>query len=122
MDISDNGKSFSQLVGARMAKYPTSGEINRQVEDASATLERLHEKYAADALSVDETDGYSFEFADWRFNIRMSNTEPVVRLNLESRGGVALMEAKTAEVLAIVDFSDPNRAFRPELMSHFRNF
>ncbi len=93
-----------------MAKYPASGEINRQVEDASATLESLHEKYAADALSVDDTDGYSFEFADWRFNIRMSNTEPVVRLNLESRGDVALMEAKTAEVLAIVEFSDPNRA------------
>ncbi len=112
MDISDNGKSLSQLVGARIAKYPTSGEINRQVEDASATLERLHEKCAADASSVDETDGYSFEFADWRFNIRMSNTEPVVRLNVESRGDVPLLEARTAEVLAIVAFSDPNRSFR----------
>jgi phosphomannomutase len=63
----------------------------------------LHEKYAADALSVDDIDGYSFEFAEWRFNIRMSNTEPVVRLNVESRGDVALVEAKTAEVLAIVE-------------------
>ncbi len=86
-----------------MARYPGSGEINRQVEDASATLERLHDKYAADALSVDDIDGYSFEFAEWRFNIRMSNTEPVVRLNVESRGEVALVEAKTAEVLAIVE-------------------
>ncbi len=86
-----------------MAKYPASGEINRQVEDASATLENLHEMYAADALSVDDTDGYSFEFAEWRFNIHRSNTEPVVRLNVESRGDVALMEAKTAEVLAIVE-------------------
>ncbi len=107
--VSTTGKSLSQLVGARMAKYPTSGEINRQVEDASATLESLHEKYAADAISVDATDGYSFEFAEWRFNIRMSNTEPVVRLNVESRGDVPLMEAKTAEVLAIVESSDPDR-------------
>ncbi len=86
-----------------MARYPGSGEINRQVEDASVTLERLHEMYAADALNVDDTDGYSFEFAEWRFNIRRSNTEPVVRLNVESRGDVPLMEAKTAEVLAIVE-------------------
>ena len=56
-----------------------------------------------DAVSVDETDGYSFEFADWRFNIRMSNTEPVVRLNLESRADEALMEAMTAEVLAAME-------------------
>ncbi len=86
-----------------MARYPGSGEINRQFEDASATLESLHNKYAAHALSVDDTDGYSFEFAEWRFNIRMSNTESVVRLNLESRGDVPLMEAKTAEMLAIVE-------------------
>ncbi len=85
-----------------MAKYSASGEINRQVEDASATLESLHERYAAD------TDGYSFEFAEWRFNIRMSNTAPVVRLNVESRGDVPLLEAKTAEVLAIMESSDPN--------------
>ncbi|MCH7823125.1 MAG: phosphomannomutase [Proteobacteria bacterium] len=101
--LSTTGRSLSQLVGERIAKYPASGEINRQVEDADATLERLHDKYAADALSVDDSDGYSFEFSDWRFNIRMSNTEPVVRLNVESRGDVALVEAMTAEVLAIVE-------------------
>jgi len=101
--LSTTGRSLSQLVGERIAKYPTSGEINRQVKDADATLERLHDKYAADALSVDDSDGYSFEFSDWRFNIRRSNTEPVVRLNVESRGDVALVEAMTAEVLAIVE-------------------
>ncbi len=83
--ISVSGKSLSELVGERMAMYPASGEINRKVADAKATLQKLHDTYAADALDVDETDGYSFEFADWRFNIRMSNTEPVVRLNVESR-------------------------------------
>ena len=97
--ISSTGKSLSSLVGECQANYPASGEINRQVEDAKATLEKLKSVYGSDAISVDDTDGYSFEFADWRFNIRMSNTEPVVRLNVESRGDKALMEAKTAEVL-----------------------
>ena len=101
--ISVSGKSLSELVGERMGMYPASGEINRKVADANATLQKLHDTYAADALDVDETDGYSFEFAVWRFNIRMSNTEPVVRLNVESRGDEALLQAKTAEVLAILE-------------------
>ena len=97
--ISISGKSLSELVGERMAMYPASGEINRKVDDAKATLQKLHDVYAPDALLVDDIDGYCFEFADWRFNIRMSNTEPVVRLNVESRGDEALMREKTAEVL-----------------------
>ena len=97
------GKPLSALVGERIAKYPASGEINREVADAKATLKALHDRYAQDALAIDDTDGYSFEFKDWRFNIRMSNTEPVVRLNVESRGDQALMEAKTAEVLAVME-------------------
>lgn len=101
--ISTSGKPLSELVGERIAAYPASGEINRQVEDAAATLDRLHGHYAGDAISVDDTDGYSFEFPEWRFNIRMSNTEPVVRLNVESRADVALTEAKTAEVLGILE-------------------
>jgi phosphomannomutase len=101
--ISVSGKSLSELVGERMAKYPASGEINRKVGDAKAALEKLHDTYAGDALNVDDTDGYSFEFPDWRFNIRMSNTEPVVRLNVETRGDAALLEEKTAQVLAILE-------------------
>jgi phosphomannomutase len=101
--ISKTGKPLSELVGERIAMYPASGEINRKVADAAATLERLHDRYAAEANDVDDTDGYSFEFADWRFNIRMSNTEPVVRLNVESRGDEALMREKTAEVLAVLE-------------------
>ena len=76
--------------------------INRQVEDAEKTLAALHDRYADDALNVDDIDGYSFEFDEWRFNIRMSNTEPVVRLNVESRGDVVLLKEKTAEVLAFL--------------------
>ena len=101
--LSTTGKSLSELVGERMAMYPTSGEINREVEDAAATIQKLHDLYAADALSVDDVDGYSFEFEEWRFNIRMSNTEPVVRLNVETRADQGLLEKKTAEVLAILE-------------------
>lgn len=101
--VSKTGKTLSELVGERQAKFPASGEINREVDDAGATLARLHEHYAGKALNVDDVDGYSFEFADWRFNIRMSNTEPVVRLNVESRGNKALMQEKTAEVLEILE-------------------
>ena len=100
--ISETGKSLSELVGKRMAMYPASGEINRKVADAKATLQALHDRYAADALDIDDIDGYSFEFLEWRFNIRMSNTEPVVRLNVESRGDEALMREKTAEVLTFL--------------------
>ena len=101
--LSTTGKSLSELVGQRMAMYPASGEINRKVADAAATLQKLHDTYAKDALDVDDTDGYSFEFAEWRFNIRMSNTEPVVRLNVETRADQALLKEKTAEVLAILE-------------------
>lgn len=97
------GKSLSDLVGKRMEMYPASGEINREVEDAGATLQKLYDKYAADALSVDDMDGYSFEFAEWRFNIRRSNTEPVVRLNVEARGDTQLLKEKTAEVVAFLE-------------------
>ena len=100
--MSVSGRSLSELVGARIAKFPASGEINRKVADAGATLKKLHDRYASEALAVDDIDGYCFEFADWRFNIRMSNTEPVVRLNVESRGDEALMEAKTKEVLKLM--------------------
>lgn len=101
--VSSTGKTLSELVGERQARFPASGEINRQVADAKTTLETLHERYAPQAKAVDDTDGYSFEFDDWRFNIRMSNTEPVVRLNVESRGDAELMRDKTGEVLGILE-------------------
>lgn len=94
------GKPLSALVDERMALFPASGEINRRIEDPAAVIDAMEDAYGANALSVDHTDGLSVEFADWRFNVRMSNTEPVVRLNVESRGNTALMEDKTAELLA----------------------
>ena len=101
--ISRTGKSLGTLVGERQARFPASGEINRRVSDATAVLDALRDEYGAAALAVDDTDGYSFEFPDWRFNIRMSNTEPVVRLNVESRGDPVLMQARTDEVLALME-------------------
>ena len=101
--LSNSGKSLSQLVAERQAAYPVSGEINRSVEDAEQVLKNIESCYAAEALSVDKIDGVSMEFAQWRFNVRMSNTEPLVRLNVESRSDQSLMEAKTAEILAMIE-------------------
>jgi phosphomannomutase len=102
--ISKSGKSLTQLVEERMAKFPCSGEINSVLDDAKATLVKVEAHYAAtdSSIDTDHTDGLSMDFGDWRFNLRASNTEPVVRLNVESRGDQALMEAKTAELLALM--------------------
>lgn len=101
--ISSGGLPLSQLVAARMAAYPCSGEINRTIENPAAVLSKIEDVYAAQALAVDRVDGLSMSMADWRFNVRMSNTEPVVRLNVESRGDQALMAEKTTELLALID-------------------
>ncbi|HXN10337.1 MAG TPA: phosphomannomutase CpsG [Steroidobacteraceae bacterium] len=105
--ISGSGKSLSQLVGARQRLFPASGEINREISarlgDARAVIARVQAHYQAHARSVDFTDGLSMEFDHWRFNLRGSNTEPLVRLNVESRADTALMRDKTAEVLGLLD-------------------
>ncbi|MDY0190522.1 MAG: phosphomannomutase [Desulfuromonas sp.] len=98
-----SGKKLSELVGERIRLYPSSGEINRTVKNASQAMEALQQQYADDAVSVDHVDGLSMAFANWRFNLRSSNTEPVVRLNVESRGDIALMEEKTAAILRWLD-------------------
>ena len=98
--LSTSNKKLSELVDASMAKFPASGEINRQVGDAASVISAIRDKYSKNALRVDETDGISIEFSDWRFNLRSSNTEPVIRLNVETRADVALMEEKRDELLA----------------------
>jgi phosphomannomutase len=97
--ICNSGQPLSRLVGERMERFPTSGEINRRLDDPQAALARIREIYEPQAIAVDETDGVGIEFERWRFNLRLSNTEPLIRLNVESRGDRALMEAKTREVL-----------------------
>ncbi|MEK9792779.1 MAG: phosphomannomutase, partial [Halieaceae bacterium] len=101
--MSRTGQSLGELVSAREAAFPCSGEINREVADPAALLQAVEARYAADALAVEKLDGLGLDFADWRFNLRMSNTEPVVRLNVESRGNHDLMSEKTAELLAMID-------------------
>ena len=100
--MSETGKSLSQLVGERMRLFPASGEINRRVPDVPGTIAAVLARYQPTALSVDRTDGVSVEFDRWRFNLRGSNTEPLIRLNVESRGNEALMREKTAELLALI--------------------
>ncbi len=101
--VSDSGKSLSQLVSERMKAYPCSGEINRKLKDASAALDAIEAKYASEAINIDKVDGLSFDYGSWRFNVRKSNTEPVVRLNVESKNDTALMQEKTAELIAFLD-------------------
>lgn len=100
--ICQSGKTLSQLVAECQRRYPVSGEINREIADPKATLKLIEETYRQDAEQIDYTDGLSMEFADWRFNVRLSNTEPVVRLNVESRGNPSLMQAKTEELLRLI--------------------
>lgn len=100
--LSVKGMKLSELVADRIAAYPSSGEINSRLDDADAAITRVRERYERDAKVVDETDGIGLEFDDWRFNLRPSNTEPLVRLNVESRGDEALMREKTAEILALL--------------------
>ena len=95
-----SGKKLSELVGARVDMFPCSGEINRKVEDSAAILAALEEKYADG--EQDKMDGLSVAYADWRFNVRTSNTEPVMRLNVETKGDKELLAAKTAEILEII--------------------
>ena len=101
--MSKTGKSLSELVGARMRLFPASGEINRTITDPRAAIAKVNERYLPLAPLVDQTDGLSMEFANWRFNLRCSNTEPVLRLNVESRGDERLMQEKTSELLQIID-------------------
>ncbi len=100
--MSTTGKPLSALVQERVDLYPTSGEINRRLEDAPKSLAAVRAAYEGQANSSDDLDGLSLEFDDWRFNLRSSNTEPVVRLNVESRGDAELMREKTEAILALL--------------------
>lgn len=101
--ISESGQTLSELVAERIAAFPASGEINREIADPAAALAALENDYAAAAVSVSHVDGLSVDMGEWRFNLRKSNTEPVVRLNIETRGDVQLMRDKTDVLLARLD-------------------
>ena len=101
--ISNSGKPLSELVGAMVEAYPSPGEINLKISDPAGAIQRVLAHYQSSALAIDQTDGISMEFDHWRFNLRMSNTEPVVRLNLETRADTQLLQQKQKEVLALLE-------------------
>jgi phosphomannomutase len=97
--MSAHGASLSSLVRDRVAKFPASGEINRKVDDAARVTAEIEAHYRDAAKEISYVDGLGMEFDDWRFNLRASNTEPLLRLNVESRGDIGLMQARTRELL-----------------------
>lgn len=100
--VSLRGESLSSLVQKRIAAFPSSGEVNFKVTHAARTIEAIRNRYEPEAIRKDLTDGLSLEYSDWRFNLRSSNTEPLLRLNIESRGSVELVKAKLEEIRALV--------------------
>jgi phosphomannomutase len=100
--MSRTGLSLKALVDGMQRQFPASGEINLHLSDAKKALQAVKQRWGDNAVSIDETDGISIERAQWRLNVRASNTEPVVRVNVESRGDEALMKRKTDEVLALL--------------------
>ena len=100
--ISVAGKPLSELVNECMTKYPCSGEINYRVDDVSVILDKILKHFSAENPVIDRTDGISLEFAQWRFNLRSSNTEPLLRLNVESRADETLMKVKVAEIESLI--------------------
>jgi len=101
-EISSSGKTLKQMVEERIAKFPCSGEINFKVADAPAILAKIEATYAPDALKVEHIDGVSVEFENWRFNVRSSNTEPLLRINVESRGDKDLVDVKVQELTDLI--------------------
>ena len=98
--MSEEDKSLRDLVEEMIANYPCSGEINSTIANPAVKIDEIEKIYTGG--KVDKTDGLSVEYDDWRFNLRMSNTEPIIRLNVESKGDVLLMEEKTKELLEII--------------------
>lgn len=101
--MSASGKNLAQLVDERVAAYPCSGEINYRVNDVAAALEEVLAHYLPQGPHLDQTDGVGLEFPDWRFNLRGSNTEPLLRLNVESRKNPALVALKVKEVEGLLN-------------------
>lgn len=101
--LSRLGKPLSRLVDERIMRFPVSGEINRKVSDVASTIQKVREQYQPQAKTSDDTDGLSLDFGRWRFNLRGSNTEPLLRLNVEARGDQVLLEEKTAEILSLIE-------------------
>lgn len=101
--LSSSDKTLSMLVDNYINNYPSSGEINSIIDNPEKTINKIKQHYESNAKKIEYIDGLSMEFEQWRFNIRCSNTEPVVRLNVESRGNSSLMQEKTKEILKMIN-------------------
>lgn len=97
-----SNKSLAELLAARRSAFPSSGEINFRVADAKAVVARIEAAYAPKARARDDLDGLSLDFGDWRFNLRSSNTEPLLRLNIEARGQQNLVDRAVADISAMI--------------------
>jgi len=100
--LSRSGKKLSQLVGERIKTYPCSGEINYRVTDAKICIRKVQDHFTPLCIKREETDGLSMEFTDWRFNLRMSNTEPLLRLNVETRGDTGQVNKHLSDIEALI--------------------
>ncbi len=100
--ISRSGQSLAEMLNDRMQAFPCSGEINFRIEDAEESTRRILAHYSDAILEIDRTDGISANFGNWRFNLRSSNTEPLLRLNVESRNDLALMREKVEEITSLL--------------------
>jgi len=100
--LSITNLSISDLISERRNRFPSSGELNFTVPNAATCIERIQNHFASKAMSIDELDGLSMTFDTWRFNLRKSNTEPLIRLNVETRGDDALLKDKTKELELLI--------------------
>jgi phosphomannomutase len=101
--LSRTGKPLSSLVDERIRLFPSSGEINRKIGDVKGAVEAIRQRYAPGSVKTENVDGLSIEHPRWRFNLRSSNTEPLVRLNVEARGDAPLMREKRDEILELLE-------------------
>jgi len=104
--ISLKGKSLGDLVKDRVSAYPSSGEINFTVKDANSSISSVLDNFKSQSKVLDEMDGYSLAFDNWRFNLRKSNTEPLVRLNIESCGPIINLERKVKEISELLNLPE----------------
>ena len=100
--LSVSNLSLSELISGRRNRFPSSGELNFIVPNAAKCIERVQNHFASKATTIDELDGLSMSFDTWRFNLRKSNTEPLVRLNVETRGDIDLLKEKIDELELLI--------------------
>ena len=100
--LSTSNLSLSDLISEQKTRFPSSGELNFAVSNVLSCIERVQKYFAPNAVSIDELDGLSMSFATWRFNLRKSNTEPLVRLNVEAKGDPILLKERTEELKKLI--------------------